>query len=199
VRGLLPIVRTPAFDMVSDGETFTLYIQPKSKAITGGMTVTAPSKNTFENLRPAMFLDSLMIRRIGKDELVSLTSDTRILEAQPKARHVIEEPDYNLGTYRARQGSNELVPLRVIHINRQTLQPYQQDIYDDSGKVVTVAVYDSYQKYGELSFPSHIIIRRPQDNLTLTLDIVKLESNQPLEDDQFKLQIPSGVAVQKLN
>jgi outer membrane lipoprotein-sorting protein len=32
----------------------------------------------------------------------------------------------------------------------------------------------------------------------VTLDIVKLDYNQQLEDDQFKLEIPDGTSIQHL-
>ena len=41
---------------------------------------------------------------------------------------------------------------RVMHISRVTMLPYQQDIYDDNGQVVTQATYENYQKYGGSSF-----------------------------------------------
>jgi len=198
VFGLLPVIRTTAFDMVSDGSTFNLYIPPESKAFTGGMTVETPSKNVLENLRPPMFVDSLLIKRIGPDELVSLTSDTRILDTNRKSHHVVEEPDYNLGTYREKPGSNQLVPLRVIHISRTTLLPYQLDVYDADGKIETQTMYENYALYGTLKFPSKVTINRPLQNLTLTLNIVKLDSNQQLDDDEFKLDIPKGTPVKNL-
>jgi outer membrane lipoprotein-sorting protein len=198
VIGQVPVIRTTAFDMVSDGKVFTLYIPPRSKAITGGMKVETPSKNALENLRPEMFLDSLLIRSIGPDEMVSRTDTTHILETNLKARHVLEQLDYDLWTYRLKQDSNQLIPLRVIHISRTTLQPYELDIFDDEGKVVTETHYDLYQQFGTLTFPSQIIIERPQDNLTLTLNIIALHVNQTFEDNQFKLEIPAGTAVEKL-
>ena len=60
--GLLPAIHTRMIDMVTNGETFTLVIPPKSRAITGSNTVTTPSKNPLENLRPDMFTDSLLIQ-----------------------------------------------------------------------------------------------------------------------------------------
>ncbi len=198
VRGLLPFVSTPAFDMVSDGKEFTVYIPPLSKAISGGMTVTTASANAFENLRPGMFLDSLLLQRIGKDDLWSVTSDTRILDTNSKSHHVIEEPDYNLTTYRKSPDSNQLMPQHVVHISRRTMLPFQLDVYDDKGEIETQAIYDNYAKYGTLTFPSRITIRRPQQHMMVTLDIVKLDYNQQLEDDQFKLEIPDGTSIQHL-
>ena len=89
--------------------------------------------------------------------------------------------------------------LRVIHIGRSTLLPYQQDIYDQNGYVVTQAYYDRYQYFGDIPFPMKIEIRRPQDQYTLTITITKLTLNQKLDDDQFELKFPEGVPVKTMN
>ncbi len=198
VIGLLPVVRTTAFDMVSDGSTFKLLVPPKNKAIEGNNTINKPSKNALENLRPDVFLDSLLIKSVQPGELVALTSDMRTVKKDEKKQEEIQEPDYTLSVFRRRENSQELVPVRLIHISRVNLMPYEQDIYDNAGKVVTRAVYGTYTSYGDIQFPSTITIIRPQDEYTLTLTVLKLVVNQSLGDDQFALKIPDGTKVQKL-
>ena len=51
IIGLYPVVRNKAFDMVSDGSTFRLYIPAKNRFVTGRNEVTVLSKNKLENLR----------------------------------------------------------------------------------------------------------------------------------------------------
>jgi outer membrane lipoprotein-sorting protein len=147
-----------------------------------------------------MFFDSMILKGVGKDELVSVTSDTRILNntAVQKQHNVVVEPDYDVTTYRTNPGSNELIALRVIHISRRTMKPFQLDVYDDKGEIETQALYDNYTKFGDLTFPSRITIKRPQQQLTLVLDILTLQANQQMDDDQFKLEIPPGIKVEKL-
>jgi outer membrane lipoprotein-sorting protein len=194
---LVPVVRTRAVDMVSNGDSFKLYIPSRNKAIVGTNEVTNPSKNGLENLRPAVFFDSLFVQGVSADQLVSQTSDIRVVQGQKK-NDLIEEPDYDLEILAPPQGRT-VRTLRVIHISRATLLPYQQDIYDTTGHVVTRAFYSDYQKYGDIPFPGKIIIKRPLDQYTLALTITKLTLNQPLEDDQFELKIPDNVPVQKMN
>ncbi len=198
VIGLVPVLHTHAFDMVSDGKTFTLLISVKNRAITGSDAVSTPSKNVLENLRPGVFLDSLLVPGIGPDEFVSLTTDTRIMDQDPKRKVAIEEPDYNLTITRRRGDSNEMIALRVIHISRTTLRPYQQDIYDDSGNIVTQAVYGPYQDFGGIEFPSSVTIRRPLEKYSVKLRMDKVRMNQPLAATNFLLKIPDGTQVQKL-
>src|ERR1700724_3367271 len=78
VLALLPVVRTHAFDLASDGTTFKLVIPPRSKAIVGNNTVTKRSANELENLRPDFFLDSILIRPVTPERLVYVTRDSEL-------------------------------------------------------------------------------------------------------------------------
>src|SRR5215470_1791735 len=63
--GLMPIVRTTAFDMVSDGREFKLWIPPKNRFVVGRNDVPTPNANQpMENIRPQNIYDALLIRPI---------------------------------------------------------------------------------------------------------------------------------------
>jgi len=196
-----PVLGSRAVDMVSDGTNFTLLINrvTSSRVIVGTNAVTKPSKNGLENLRPAVFFDSLLVPGVGADESVTLTESTRVLQPESKHHDAIEEPDYELTIMKKKDGDPHILQrTRTIHISRVTMLPFEQDIYDDDGQVVTQATYDHYQPYGDQQFPALITIKRPLDEYSLKLEITKLTLNEPLEDDQFKLEIPPGVPVQKM-
>jgi len=197
----LPVLGSIALDMVSNGSTFTLVHATGGHGnvwIQGSDTVTTPSKNGLENLRPPVFFDSLMVPGVSEDEFVSLTDSTRVLQPQSKHQPAIEEPDYNLAVLKRGSG-NSMQLERLVHFSRVTLLPFQQDIYDDKGEVVTLATYDKYQDFNGIQFPTLINIKRPLDEYALKVQITKLTLNQPLENDQFELKIPEGVTVQKMN
>lgn len=194
---LVPVLRSQAVDMVSDGKTWKLWIPPRNKAMEGTSEVTQPSKNGLENLRPAVFFDSLLVKGPSAEEYVSLTSDVRLLESGKKKDDIIEQPDYDMEILSKPEGQR-IRTLRVIHISRADLLPYQQDIYDDAGHVVTKAVYSQYQKSGDTEFPQKIVIERPLDHYSLTIAVTKLTLNQKLDPDQFDLKIPDGVPVQEM-
>ena len=193
----VPVLGSTALDMVSDGQTFKMVIPPRNRAIVGTNVVTKRSKNGLENLRPPVFFDSMLVRGLGPNQILSLTSDTRVVDLGKKGKDLVEEPAYDviiLG-----QPDGQLVRThRVVHINSTDLLPYQQDIYDDSGQVVTKAFYSNYQNYGDIPFPSTILIQRPQDHYSLKVTITKLTLNQKMEDDQFELKIPEGIPIQKM-
>jgi outer membrane lipoprotein-sorting protein len=199
----VPLLGSQALDMVSDGKNWKLWIPPRHMAMAGTSAVRDPSQHGLESLRPAVIFDSLMIRGLGPDQAVSLTQDSRIITDEKNKKDLIEEPDYDLAILEQPRGVIAHT-VRVIHIGRVSLLPYQQDIYGADGTVVTRAFYSNYQKFtdakGEdIQFPMKIEIRRPQDQYTLTITFTKLTLNQKLDDDQFEVRIPDGVPVKMMN
>jgi outer membrane lipoprotein-sorting protein len=195
----LPLIGSSALDMVSDGQTFTLKRASSHGSVwmQGTDKVTTPSKNGLENLRPAVFLDSMLVPGVKPEELVTMTESSRVLQEDLHHKTETIEPDYNLTVLKKTDG-NILHVLRVVRINRVTMLPYQQDIYDDKGEVVTQATYEDYQTHGGQQFPAVITIRRPLDEYSLKIDVTKLTLNAAFEADQFELTIPAGTSVQKL-
>ena len=191
---LAPVFRSRALEMVSDGKQFKLLIPSRNKAVTGVDEFTQSSKNGLENLRPYIVRDALLIPTAGADEFVSLTKDSRIIPPAPGKKDATEEPDYDVTILRPR-ADRVLETVRVIHFGRVTLKPYRQDIYDHDGRIVTTVQYDKYQKFGEITYPTSILINRPIDEYTLRLDITKLTINEKLDDEQFVLKFPDGVPI----
>ena len=194
---LVPVLRSKAMDMVSDGKTFKLLIPPRNKAIVGSNEVTTTSKNGLENLRPYVFLDSMLIHGPSTDEIVSRTQDTRVIETTDKNKDLVELPDYDLQILSKPNGQIARTD-RVLHISRDNLLPYQQEIYDSTGQIVTRVNYSNYQDFGTIRFPAKIVIERPLDQYVLTLTVTKATFNEKLEEDQFELKIPDTIPVQHM-
>jgi hypothetical protein len=201
VLALLPVVRTHAFDLASDGKTFKLVIPPKSRAIVGSTKVTKPSTNSLENLRPDIFLDSVLVKAIEPERLVYLTSTS---ETRRQGKKLIETPEYDLhiGAEEPQADTHLQVrvikPTRVIRFSRLTLLPIGQDIYGQDGGVETHVEYGPYKQFGATHMPSSIVIQRPREAYQITISVQKVVVNQPLGDEQFALKIPSDYKVQKL-
>lgn len=197
---LVPFVRTRALEMVSDGKNYKLLIsQPKARAYVGPEVMTTPSKNGLENIRPSVIRDALQIPPVTADESVTVTQNSRILAPARGKKEAIEEPDYDISVLRSTpDGANGKVlqVLRVIHVSRVTLLPYEQDIYDAQGRIQTTISYSKFQKFGDLDYPMSILLKRPLDEYTLQIDITKLQLNQPMDDETFKLVIPDDVPTQ---
>ncbi len=197
VIGMLPVVRTRAFDLGSDGKQFTLVIPPRDKAYTGSNTMTKPSTNPLENLRPSIFFDTMILRAIAPDDLVLHTAVDKT-RRDPATHQLLADPEYDLTVVRRKANSQELIPERVIHFDRTTLLPSGVDIFDADGNLQTQAVYGPYANYGDQRYPSTITIRRPADEYQIVLSIQQLTVDQPLADDQFDVKVPDGYTGQKL-
>ncbi len=193
----LPVIRSKAMDMVSDGKTFTLVIPPRNRAIVGTNEVTKASKNGLENLRPAVFLDSLLIPGLGRDEYVALTESTHVLEPAHGRKAEVDEPDYDLAIYKV-TSDHLLREERLIHISRTTMLPYEQDVFDMQGQIATQATYANYAPTGGTQFPRLITISRPLEEYSLRIEITKLTLNEQFPADQFELRIPPEVKVEHM-
>jgi len=196
--GLLPIVRTTAFDMVSNGEEFKLWIPPKNRFVVGRNDV--PTRNAdqpMENIRPQDIYDALLIRRIDSEQEIAVLENSEEILHDIKGHRVLQQ-DYELIVIR-KKGANEGTLSRKIVFSRTDLLPHRQYIYDDQGKLVTDARYANYKEYEGVGYPSRIEIVRPQEEYDITLNMLKLEMNKPLRDDQFALEQPPGAVVVHLD
>lgn len=188
--GLLPIVRNRAFDMVSDGRDFKLWIPPKNKFYFGNNNEAATvSTNPLENLRPGIIYDSLLLHQISPDQIAVLDDGTEIV-LDPKKKRQVDQPDYELLVIQRDQQSWYLS--RKFVFDRTTLLPDRQIIYDRKGNIATDIKYGEFKNYAGFQFPSVIEIRRPEEEYTITIGIVKATFNQPLTDEQFALAQPPG-------
>jgi len=185
--GLLPVVRSLAFDMVSDGATFKLYVPSKNRFILGRNEIEKPSSNNLENLRPQHFLDALIVRPIDlKNFHVMIENFTDEDNAYYIAHEVRELP------------SGQLQLLRTIWFSRLDLLMARQMIFDEAGDLLTDARYSQWRPYDNVPFPKHIEIARPRDEYAMVLDMVKLDINKGVPDDEFVLDQPEGTTLQVL-
>jgi len=191
--GLMPIVRTTAFDMVSDGKKFELWIPPKNRFIEGRNDIHAINPDQpMESIRPQNIYDALLIRPVEENELAVLERNYEILH--DAKGHAILQEDYELVVIR-RRGQGDALLARKIVFSRVDLHPTRQYIYDDQGKLETDARYAEYKDYDGVSFPSRIEIYRPEEEYDIKMHVLKLEMNKALKDDQFVLAHPAGAEV----
>ncbi len=196
MKGLLPLVRNTAFDMVSNGQEFKLWIPPKNKFYVGldDGDNYQPDKR-LENMRPQYIYDAVLMPEIGQDEIAVLENGYEtVLDAK---RHQVEQPNYALAVIR--KGPQGWYLSRKIEFSRTDLLPRRQRIYDLQGNVATDAHYQGYKDYAGTTFPSTIQIERPREDYDITLSMVKLEINRALTDEQFALEQPPGAEVVHLD
>jgi len=197
MKGLLPVVRTTAFDMVSNGNIFKLWIPPKNRFIEGRNNVDTPNiAQPLENMRPQQIYDALLLPQIQQQGEIAVVENGSEHGRDAKGRQ-IEQADYVLHIIRNTGHGYHLD--RNIIFSRIDLLPHQQVIFDENNNVVTDVRYQAYKDFDGANFPSQIEIWRPQEEYDITLHIVKLELNLTLADDDFQLAQPSGAQVLHLD
>lgn len=184
IVGLYPVLRNTAFDMVSSGPQFKLYVPAQNRFLVGNNTVGQPSKNKLENLRPQHFLDALLVRPVSPDGKVLLENYTDEDNAFYILHTIHEEAD------------GRLVLERTIWFSRVDLKLARQIILDPAGNILTDARYTDWKEYDGVAFPKHIEINRPRDEYAVVLDVQKMDINQGVADDRFVLMQPEGSKLQ---
>lgn len=181
IIGLYPVVRNKAFDMVSNGSRFRLYIPAKNRFLEGANQLEKPSPNKLENLRPQHFLDALLVRPIDTSrEKTFLENFTDEDNAAYILSIVTEGP------------GGQLLLQRQLWFDRLGLQMVRHLIFDESGDILTDARYNDWQRYDKVLFPKGIEINRPKDEYGVVLTVVKMDINKPMTDDKFELLQPAG-------
>jgi len=186
VIGLYPVVRSKAFDMVSNGIDFRLFLPGKDRFVAGRNEITAPSHNKLENLRPEHILSALLVRPLDTSPPVKLLLEN--FTDEDNAYYILQEiretPD------------GELHLQRTLWFNRVNLQLARQLIFDSSGNILSDDRYSQWKVYDNVPFPKHIEINRPRDEYGVIIDIVKLDINKGVSDDKFVLEQPEGTILQ---
>ncbi len=185
IIGLYPVVRNTAFDMVSNGPDFKLYVPSRNRFITGKNDIIKPSANKLENLRPTHFLDAMIVRPIDP------AADKLMLENFTDE----DEAFYILHVVHS-SGAGELRLVRTVWFSRIDLQLARQLIFDDSGNILTDARYSDWRSYDNIRFPKHVEINRPRDEYGVVIDVVKMDINKGVSDDKFVLKQPPGSTLQ---
>jgi len=186
IIGLYPVVRTTAFDMVSNGDDFRVYIPAKSRFIEGRNELSAPSPKKLENLRPNVFLDALFVRPPEPKESTAINDFTD----EDTAAYILHF------IYNDAHGDPHIG--REVWFERLTLNIARQIIYDPDDEIVTDARYSEWTKYNGVPFPKVIDINRPKDEYGVVITVVKAEINKPITDEKFVLQQPEGTTLQVL-
>jgi outer membrane lipoprotein-sorting protein len=195
--GLLPVVRNQAFDMVSDGKDFKLWIPPKNRFVMGRNDIeTHNTEQPLENLRPQRIYDALLLREVNPENEIAVMENSFEIVTDAK-RHQVEQADYEIEIIG--KGEQGWYLERKIVFSRTDLLPHRQFVWDQNGDLVTDSRYEDYKDYSGVSFPSQIEIWWPQQEYDITLTIIKLQLNEPMPDDKFALEQPPGAQVVHLN
>lgn len=182
VIGQAPVVGKDIFDMVSDGETFEIFIPSKNQFILGPTSFDRKASKPVENLRPQHLLDALFWTPIASGSVV-LMEDS----ADPPTHYILtvalpvpgsDPPDWKIA--------------RKIWFDRSDLQVSRIQSYDAGGEEISDTQLSDWQPAGGIPYPRQILLLRPTDSYQLQISIQKLTLNAPISPDKFHLAQPSG-------
>ena len=190
VIGQAPVVGKNVFDMVSDGDTFHIFIPSKNKFLEGKANLERPAKKPIENLRPQHLVDALLWAPIAGDTFVLFEEDN-----EPVARYyvltVISLPKKM--TRAITGGMDDAWEIaQKIWFDRSDLNVARIAIFASEGKVNSDVHYGDWESAGAANYPRQITIARPGDDYNLEITIKKISLNETFTADRFILQQPPG-------
>jgi hypothetical protein len=199
--GLFPVLQNHVFDMVSSGQEFKLWIPPRNQFIVGNNDVASPSTQLptqpvaqpLENLRPQVIYDALLLQAVDLQNELAVLEAGEHMGIDRETQKPVLHSDYTLNIIK-QNGQGWYLSRKTV-FDRTDLQMHQQVLYDEHGSVVTDVLYDGYKEFNGVLFPTSIRIWRPQEEYSVKLEVTKLTINEPIMDDQFVLEAPSGAGV----
>jgi len=181
VIGQAPVVAKNVFDMVSDGETFRIYIPSKNKFITGPARFEKKAEKPIENLRPQHLVDALFWREISQGAPVVFEE---MEDASGRA--------YLLTVLRRSDSEGNFIIESNIRFDRSDLNVSEIENFTGEGILTSVSRYSDWQAAGPARFPHSITVSRPRDDYKLAIQIKKLALNETIAPERFRLEQPAG-------
>lgn len=188
VIGQAPIVGTNIFDMVSDGETFHIFIPSKNQFLVGPANLQRQSPKPIENLRPQHLIEAIFFNPIPENAPVLFETDDEA-EARYYVLTVIQPGPEGSA---ASTSSSDWEIARKLWFDRADLSIARLKVYDPSGAVNADVQYRQWDSFGATRFPRQIALTRPGEDYVLHLGINKMTANQTVPPERFVLQQPSG-------
>ena len=188
VIGQAPVVGTNIFDMVSDGQTFDIFIPSQNKFVTGPSNIERPSAKPIENLRPQHLVDAVFLRSIPADAPV-------LIEQAADATSQF----YVLTVVRGDGGGPENWNIaRKIWFDRANLDIARVETYDPDGKLLADVHYSGWDTFSGTRYPRQISLQRPANDYRLDIGVTKLTPNAMIAADRFILKQPPGTQLERV-
>src|ERR1700722_16859255 len=208
VIGQAPVVAKNIFDMVSDGQSFHIYIPSKNEFIEGPDNLTRQASKPIENLRPQHLVDALLWEPIENRSPV-LFEEASEGTGRYYILTVIRAASGENATKQSATGSSEWEISRKVWFDRTNLQIARVENLAPDGKVASDVHYSNWlvtaaspgasnptaatePAGGGIMYPRQISISRPSDDYQLQIEIKKLAINESVSADRFVLAQPPG-------
>ncbi len=206
VIGQVPVVSTNIFDMVSDGQTFHMFIPSRNEFLVGPTDLERSTKSPIENLRPQHLLDAFFW--------------TQIRSGEPVVLEQVDAPSERYYALSVLRGSgSDLEIARKIWFERSDLRVSRIQIYGPGGRLDSDISYGDWQNAAPSNpqdggapgmaaaksqmlpvvFPRSFRIARPQQDYQLGIIVTKLAVNTEIAPDRFSLMQPAGTELVNLD
>lgn len=197
VIGQAPVVGTNIFDMVSDGQSFRIFIPSKNEFIVGPANLDRLSNQPIENLRPQHLLNALFWPPIAPEMPVLFES----VNTQSGSHYYVltlvrPAPPQAAAASGAASSSSPAPPAwqidRKVWFDRANLSVSRLEIYDSDGNVASDIRYAAWSAFGSWTFPRQITLSRPENDYQLQIGINRLTIDTQIAPDKFQLKQPPG-------
>jgi outer membrane lipoprotein-sorting protein len=183
MRGEAPLALVTVFDMVSDGETFQVSVPVQNKVVVGDTKATTVSENAILNLRPQHIMDALFV------DVNAYVNSASVLPIFYEA--VDGQRSFYIFEFVGSDGREPRV-LEKLWIDRRDLRVSRKQIFGNAGVVETDVAYGLYEEIEGISFPHNILIERPVEDYSLTIEFNRAELNSEIEASAFLFSAPPG-------
>jgi outer membrane lipoprotein-sorting protein len=190
VIGQAPVVGTNLWDMVSDGETFHIFIPSKNQFLVGSAQLERPSVKPIENLRPQHLIDAIFWQAISNEVPVLFE-----VADQPTAHYyvlTVARRAVAAGAADSAASGADWEISRKIWFDRADLNVSEIQMYDANGRISSDIHYNAWNTPDQIAYPSQISVRRIREDYELQIGITKLTMNEPVEASRFVLEQPTG-------
>src|SRR5271154_2757450 len=191
VIGQAPVIGKNIFDMVSDGNTFEIYIPSKHKYVVGPVSVARQSTKPIENLRPQHLSEALLWESIP-EKLQVLFEES----SEPNVRYyvltIVRRSALPGSSQSAGDRATDFEITEKIWFDRSDLHVSRVEGFGLNGIVKADVRYSDWQPVGDKSYPREIDIARPGADYQLAVRINKLALDEPIAADRFVLPQPPG-------
>lgn len=189
VIGQVPVVGTNIFDMVSDGETFEIFIPSQNKFITGSASIERPSAKPIENLRPQHLINAVFLSPIPPDAPVLFEQEREgnsqfYVLTVVRAANAASPQDWEIASR--------------IRFDRADLSIARIETYDSGGKLVSDVRYSGWDNLGGVRYARQISLERPENDYRLDIGITKMTLNETITADRFVLKQPPGTQIERV-
>jgi hypothetical protein len=180
-----PLLRNRSVEMDTNDPGFDLLIPSHDQFTVPDDDVVRVSGQPLAVLGLKVIYDALLLHPINRESEFAVLEQGEHEASDPGTQKLVLQPDYTLDIIKHDEQGYRLS--RKTLFDRTDLQPHEEIIFDQTGSIETDVRYDEYKEFNGVLFPTRIRIRRPEEEYSLEIRVIKLSINGPVADDQVVL------------